>query len=513
MKFSQWTPKASTSRFFLILGATISVAVAAVDNDNAVMSSLLEAISPSPTGWSHSAHHCSKWTGVNCSSSGRVTTISLANLSLMGTLPSNLASLSELTHFNLKGNRFSGPLPSFANLSFLQEIFLDYNNFTSVPSHCFQGLTSLMVLTMDQNRNLAQWDFPIELTGSPSLVNLSMVSCNVRGTLPDIFGSFPNLHGLTLSHNYLTGVLPPSFAESGMQKLMLDNQKTKLVGTINVVSNMTKLSQVWLSGNYFSGQIPDLSKLDTLFDLQLQDNQFTGVVPSSLISIRSLRSVSLKNNLLQGPQPLFPPYVTIVDVVGIDSYCRDTPGRCDRQVEVLLEVARDLGYPSVLAKNWRGNDVCKDWTYVGCDSQGNITKVNFHKRHLDGRISPAFANLTELHKLWLNNNNLTGPIPESLTLLPHLQILNVSYNNLSGTVPKFQSTVDLITAGNPLMGNYTSSLKHNNETLSNGTPPVMPGINLCIAADVTGGELNIVPVKAVKGNRREFKLQQLLQLG
>ncbi|XP_062110073.1 receptor-like kinase TMK4 [Humulus lupulus] len=469
MKLSQLTSKASTSRFFLILAATI--AVAAVDNDDAVMSSLLEAISPAPTGWSHSADYCSEWKGVNCSSSGRVTTINLANLDLTGTLPSNLASLSELTHFNLQGNRFSGPLPSFANLSLLEEIFLDHNKFTSVPPGCFQGLTRLVDLTMDQNGDLSLWAFPIELTGSRSLVNLSMVSCKVNGSIPDIFfGSFPNLRNLNLSSNHLDGVLPPSFPESGIQKLSL-------------------------SHNYFTGPIPDLSKLETLSELQLQDNQFTGVVPSSLMSIRSLRKVSLMDNRLQGPRPSFPPYVTKVDVVGANSYCKDTAGPCDRQVDVLLEVARDLGYPSLLADSWRGNDVCKGWRYVKCDSQGkNVTVVSFHKRYFTGKISPAFANLTELQSLSLNDNKLTGPIPDSLTLLPRLQLLNVSYNNLSGTIPTFQSTVRLIITGNPLLGNHTSSLEHNGNS-SNGTSPDF------------SGESNINLVKAATGKGRDFMVK------
>ncbi|XP_060964080.1 receptor-like kinase TMK4 [Cannabis sativa] len=341
MKLSQFTP--TPSFFFLIFAATISVAGATIDNDAAVMSSLLKAISPAPTGWSHSTNYCSKWRGVCCSSTGRVTAINLPNLSLTGTLPSNLASLSQLTSLNLKGNCFSGQLPSFANHSVIQEIFLDHNKFASLPVACFQGLTDLRVLTMDNNLNLPQWDFPIELIESPNLVNLSMFNSHVKK----------------------------------------------------------------------------------------------------------------------------------VDILGTNSYCRDTLGPCDWQVMVLLEVAKDLGYPSMLADSWRGNDVCKGWNYVKCDSQEKkVEVVNFHKRHFSGKISAAFGKLTELRNLWLNDNNLIGSIPYELTLLPHLLLLNVSYNNLSGKIPKFNnSMVKLITIGNPLLlGNYSDG------TSSNGTAPVYTGI-------------------------------------
>ncbi|KAM6561991.1 hypothetical protein CsatB_021989 [Cannabis sativa] len=469
MKLSQFTPTPTPSFFFLILSATISVAGATVDNDAAVMSSLLKAISPAPTGWSHSTNYCSKWRGVCCSSTGRVTAINLPNLSLTGTLPSNLASLSQLTSLNLKGNCFSGQLPSFANHSVIQEIFLDHNKFASLPVACFQGLTDLRVLTMDNNLNLPQWDFPIEVIESPNLVNLSMVSCNLNGSIPEKFflSSFPNLQNLFLSSNFLNGVLPQTLPKSKIQKLCLCQ-------------------------NSFTGPIPNLSKLENLFDLQLNDNQFTGLVPISLISLPKLRSVSLKNNLLQGPLPQFNSHVKKVDILGTNSYCRDTLGPCDWQVMVLLEVAKDLGYPSKLADSWRGNDVCKGWNYVKCDSQEKkVEVVNFHKRHFSGKISAAFGKLTELRNLWLNDNKLIGSIPYELTLLPHLLLLNVSYNNLSGKIPKFNnSMVKLITIGNPLLlGNY------NDGTSSNATAPVYT---------VGGGGRNIKPIKVGTGKSRNF---------
>ncbi|QHO32964.1 Receptor-like kinase [Arachis hypogaea] len=61
---------------------------------------------------------------------------------------------------------------------------------------------------------------------------------------------------------------------------------------------MTQLSQLWLHKNQFTGGITDLSRCDSLFDLQLRDNKLTGVVPSSLMALPSLKNVSLDNNEL-----------------------------------------------------------------------------------------------------------------------------------------------------------------------------------------------------------------------
>ncbi|XP_062109251.1 receptor-like kinase TMK4 isoform X2 [Humulus lupulus] len=420
------------------------------------MSKLLAAISPAPKSWSSTADYCA-WKGIKCSNSGQVTAIYLRDMSLAGTLPSDLGTLSRLTTLSLQGNYFKGAFPSMANLSFLETIYLDSNNFTSIPSGCFQGLTSLQTLNISQNTNLGPWSFPAELTGSSRLATLYAGRCNLFGTIPDIFGSFPNLQDVSLSYNNLTGVLPSSFAGSGIRNIWLHNQQMGLSGTIEVLANMTSLYQVWLQKNQFTGPIPDLSHLDTLFDLQLRDNLLTGIVPTSLSSIPSLRNITLANNKLQGPMPSFPKSVTNVELDGTNSFCKDTPGPCDAQVTALLDVAGDLGYPTLLANSWKTNDACSDWSFVICDSDGNVITVNFQKQRFVGTISPAFANLTSLKNLYLNDNSLTGSIPKTLTLLPQLQVLDVSNNNLTGEIPTFPPRVKFTTTGNLLLGKTQGS--------------------------------------------------------
>ncbi|KAK7359320.1 hypothetical protein VNO77_01275 [Canavalia gladiata] len=432
---------------------TIIVSIVAAD-DAAVMSKLLKSLTQPPSGWSSSTPFC-QWKGVKCGSSNRVTSISLASQSLTGTLPSDLNSLSQLSSLSLQDNSLSGPLPSLANLSVLQSVYFDRNNFTSVPASAFASLTSLQTLSLGTNPNLAPWTLPTDLTSSPNLNTLDLASASLTGPLPDFFDQFPSLVSVRLSYNNLTGTLPNSLAASSIADLWLNNQDTGLSGSIAVLSNMTQLSQVWLHKNQFTGPIPDLSQCKGLFDLQLRDNQLTGLVPSSLMSLSSLKNVSLDNNELQGPVPAFAKGVKVT-LDGINSFCRDTPGPCDPRVMVLLRVAEAFGYPIRLASSWKGNDPCLGWSFVVCVA-GKIVTLNFAKQGFQGTISPAFANLTDLKNLYLNGNNLTGSIPESLTTLSQLATLDVSDNNLSGEVPKFPPTVKLVTAGNVLLGKSPGS--------------------------------------------------------
>nr|POF02700.1 receptor-like kinase tmk4 [Quercus suber] len=441
-------------------------------DDSAAMAKLLASFGTAPSGWSATTD-CCKWKNVNCDGSNRVTSISLASQSLTGILPSDLGTLTQLTTLSLQGNSLSGPLPSLANLTSLQKLYLDNNNFTSIPSGFFQGLISLQILSLSQNLDLAPWTISTELTQATSLVTFYASNANIIGSLPDIFGSFPSLQDLRLSYNNLNGTLPKSFGGSGIQNLWLNNQQNGLSGTIDVLSSMTQLSQVWLHKNQFTGPIPDLSNCTSLFDLQLRDNQFTGLIPASLMSIPSLRNVSLDNNVLQGPYPQFPSSVTNHTLGSINSFCKNTPGPCDPLVTTLLEIASAFGYPIKLANSWTGNNACTGWTFINCDSQGSIITINFAKQQFVGTISPVFAKLTSLRNLYLNDNNLTGSIPDALTNMTSLQVLDVSNNNLTGLIPKFGDSVKLTTTGNPLIGKNTPSSVSGGSSPSgsNGTSP------------------------------------------
>ncbi|KAI3511587.1 hypothetical protein L1887_18742 [Cichorium endivia] len=430
--------------FFLLLSFTAA-------DDAAVMQNFLTSLSPAPATWT-GTDFCS-WDGINCDKSSRVISINIASKSLTGTLPPDINQLSQLKNLAVQRNFLSGDLPTLANLTLLEEVTLDTNNFTSIPPDFFLGLTNLQNFSISFNLELSSWVLPETLSQNSNLQSFQASNANITGTIPDIFDSLLNLQNLRLSYNNLTGNLPPSFGGSQIQNLWLNNQLQGLSGTLDVLSSMTQLSEVWLQANDFTGAIPDLTNCTILVDLQLRDNQLTGLVPQSLTSLPKLENVAIQNNKFQGPLPVFQPRVKSDLGTDTNSFCLTTPGPCDPQVTALLEVAGALGYPMSLAQSWKNNDACQGWTFITCDSSGkNVTSVSFGKQKFSGTISPAFANLTSLRSISLNDNNLVGPIPKELTSLPNLQLLDVSNNNLSGDKPDFPQGVKFSFGGNPLLG-------------------------------------------------------------
>ncbi|XP_024029026.1 probable LRR receptor-like serine/threonine-protein kinase At1g67720 [Morus notabilis] len=86
--------------------------------------------------------------------------------------------------------------------------------------------------------------------------------------------------------------------------LTLNLTGMSLSGTLSPgIANMTALNSILLGNNRLSGTIPDLSSLKRLERLHLEDNQFSGEIPSSLGDIASLRELFLQNNNLTGDIP------------------------------------------------------------------------------------------------------------------------------------------------------------------------------------------------------------------
>lgn len=421
--------------------------------DADVMRILKNMINGSSTlDWSDS--DVCRWNHVQCNSAKRVTAIQIGNLNLQGTLPKELAKLSELQRFECQSNSLTGAFPLLPNS--LQYLIIFNNGFTSIPPDFFKGMTTLQEVRIDYNP-FPQWKIPDSLKDCAALQVFSAQNASLVGEIPDFFGKdgpFPGLTNLSLCFNQLVGGLPSSLSGSSIEFLLLNGQKsdTKLNGTLAVLQNMTSLKQIWAHGNAFTGPIPDLSNHDQLFDVSIRDNQLTGVVPSSLVNLPSLQVVNLTNNNLQGPMPEFKPGVR-VDMEGSNQFCTNEPGQpCSSLVNVLLSVAEPLGYPSRFALSWKGNDPCAgDWVGIVC-VRGNISVVNFQNMVLSGTISPSFASLTSVTKLLLSNNSLTGTIPSELTNMPLLQELDVSNNHLYGVVPAFRKDVNLKLGGNPDIG-------------------------------------------------------------
>ncbi|XP_021769626.1 receptor protein kinase TMK1-like [Chenopodium quinoa] len=390
-----------------------------------------------------------KWEFVFCSD-GRVTQIQAKNLGLKGTLPLDFNKLEMLSNLGLQNNELTGMIPSFNGLKELKFAYLDFNNFTSIPADFFDGLVSLQVMALDHNPNLNGsngWSLPVGLQDSAQLATLSLVSSNLVGPLPDYLGSLGSLTELRLSMNRISGGIPSSFNGSNLQTLWLNGQDGGgMTGTLDIVVTMESLSTVWLHGNQFSGVIPsNIGRLASLKKLNLNSNQLVGLIPAGLADME-LDQLDLNNNHFMGPIPEFKTKNVTYDS---NNFCQKTQGAlCAPEVMALIEFLGGLEYPSILSTSWSTNNPCVGWLGVICNDNKQVSVINLPNRGLNGTLSPSLGKLKSLEKIILDNNNITGQVPSNWTALKSLTTVDLSKNKLSPPWPKFSKNVKIVIDGN-----------------------------------------------------------------
>ena len=129
-----------------------------------------------------------QWHGVSTNQDGRVTSLTLADNGLAGSVPSSLGDLTDLRRLYLYDNRLRGSIPSsLSNLTDLEHLFLDANEFSgSIPSSLGR-LANLTAVGLSRN--------------------------GLAGRIPSSLGNLPNLGQLDLHHNRLTGEIPAALCQ------------------------------------------------------------------------------------------------------------------------------------------------------------------------------------------------------------------------------------------------------------------------------------------------------------
>ncbi|KAK8935683.1 putative inactive leucine-rich repeat receptor-like protein kinase [Platanthera zijinensis] len=194
---------------FLIFSAILPVA--SMTTDGLSLLALKAALSFDPDGvlnsWIDSDGDPCAWRSVSCRD-GRVSSISLANFSLEGYLPSELSLLSSLESISLPYNRFFGQIPSsIGEIRSLVSLDLSNNDFSGPVPFEIGQLESLVTLDLSSNR--LNGSLPPEIATLPRLTGVLNLSCNLfSGRIPPVYGDIPVSVSLDLRQNQLSGEIP-----------------------------------------------------------------------------------------------------------------------------------------------------------------------------------------------------------------------------------------------------------------------------------------------------------------
>jgi Leucine-rich repeat (LRR) protein len=202
--------------------------------------------------------------------------LDLYDNSLNGTIPSQIALMSKLTYLDLSGNRLNGTIPSEVELlTKLTWLLLNSNGLTgTIPSQI--GLLSNLY-TLALSSNSLRGKIPSQIALMSNLTYLDLVSNSLTGTIPSQIGLLSNLSGLDISFNSLRGKIPSQIALM-LNLTELSLWHNSLMGTIpSQLGSLTKLKVLELSGNSLTGTIPSqIALMSNLDFLLLYNNNFTG---------------------------------------------------------------------------------------------------------------------------------------------------------------------------------------------------------------------------------------------
>jgi Leucine-rich repeat (LRR) protein len=402
------------------------------------------------------------WFGITCDgTNSTVLNITQFQNNLVGTIPIELANLSNLKYLILNFNPLTGNIPAeLGKLSNLNALSLSATQLTG--------------------------NIPPELGNLSNLTELFITENQLTGTIPAELGNLSNLTRLFLGGKNLTGEIPPQLGNlTKLQDLYLIY--SQLIGNIPPeLGNLVNLKSLGLYSNKLSGAIPpQLGNLSNLVGIQVHGNQLSGSIPPELGNLSRLENLNLSLNLLTGSIP--PALGSLSNLKRLELHSNRFTGN----------IPMELGNLSNLTYLKLGFNQLEGSIPIEFGNLSNITYLDLSGNQLTGNIPPQLGQLSQLTGLQLSNNQLTGSIPPELGNLPVLELLTLHWNQLTGTIPpQLGSLTSLKLIGlnnNQLsgvipaeLGNLTNlvQLKINANRLSGTIPVSLTGLTALSVTDI-----------------------------
>ncbi|KAJ8764110.1 hypothetical protein K2173_005015 [Erythroxylum novogranatense] len=358
--------------------------------------------------------------------------IAITDNQIRGTIPYDVGlNFPYLIFFAFGGNRFYGSIPdSFGNASKLELIEIPDNNFVGQVPVTLANLKNLQELNFEHNslgsRSANDLAFLTSLKNCTNLEILGLSANNFGGVLPTSLTNLSSrLSLLYLGGNYFTGSIP-----AGLNKLVnlsgLVMQDNHLTGSIpSELGMLPNLQELYLGQNRLSSQFPSsIGNLSQLFNLHLDGNNFEGNFPSAIGNCQSLVELYASENKFSGTMPK-----EILSLPSLSKSLNLSWNSLTGHLPTEVGNMKQLNALDISANNLSGEIP----TTIGqCLS---MEKLYMNANFFRGSIPLSLASLKGFQELDLSRNNLIGEIPRDLQSLQFLSYLNLSFNDLDGEVP------------------------------------------------------------------------------
>ncbi|XP_077618915.1 insulin-like growth factor-binding protein complex acid labile subunit [Crocuta crocuta] len=367
----------------------------------------------------------------------------------------------------LDGNNFSSiPAAAFQNLSSLSFLNLQGSGLASLEPRALLGLQSLRHLHLERNqlRGLAARTF----LHTPGLASLGLsnnllgrvdeglfqglaglwglnLGWNSLAVLPDAaFQGLAGLRELVLAGNKLAYLQPPLFCGLGeLRELDLSRNALRSVKA-NVFVKLPKLQKLYLDHNLIAAVAPGaFLGMKALRWLDLSHNRLAGLLEDTFPGLLGLHVLRLSHNAIAGLRPRTFKDLHFLEELQLDhnriGLLPDRAFEGLRQLEVLalhhnrireVEAGAFAGLRSVAVMNLSGNCLraLPEQVFRGLG--------RLHSLHLEGSClgrvrAHAFAGLSGLRRLFLRDSGIAAVEEQGLWGLAELLELDLTANRLA----------------------------------------------------------------------------------
>ncbi|XP_048435730.1 probable leucine-rich repeat receptor-like protein kinase At1g35710 isoform X2 [Pyrus x bretschneideri] len=423
------------------------------------------------------------------SSFPNLTHFNLSGNDFYGPIPSEIDHVTELQYLNLRINGLSGTIPyQLSNLKKVRymDLGLNYFNNTDQDWSEFAGMPSLTYLAMSMQRDsLYHSEFPEFISQCRNLTFLDLSQNKLNGQIPHSIGQLRELQYLDLSYNSLNSSIPSELGLcTNLTHLFLASNQ--LNGELPLsLSNLNNLVKLSLANNHISGTIPPwIGQLRKLQYLDLSNNSLNSSIPLSIGQLRKLQYLDLSYNSLNSSIPLSIGQLRKLQYLDLsyNSLNSSIPlsiGQL-RKLQYL-----DLSYNSLNSSIPLSIGQLRELQYLDLSYNSlnssipselglctNLTHLFLASNQLNGELPLSLSNLNNLVKLSLANNHISGMIPPWIGQLRKLQCLNLSYNSLNSSIPSelglCTNLTHLSLSSNKLNGELPLSLSNLNNLVELG---------------------------------------------
>lgn len=430
------------------------------------------------SNWTSNTHFC-RWNGVTCTPKPpyRVMFLLLPDQNLAGQISSSLGNLTFLNWLVLSNNSFHGPIPILSRLQNLQYLLLGSNLLRGVIPDALTNCSNLVGLDLSDNSltgvipptigyltnldyinfegNTLSGGIPLGLGNITDLSVIDLSYNRLSGPIPNEFWQMPHISSLYLGVNNLSGGIPRTLNSSSLQQLSLASNNLGNTLPSNFGNALPELQILFLGNNTFEGHIPaSLGNATRLIQLDLSGNKFTGQIPDIFGRLSVLSFLSLEKNTLQASDnegwEFFDALTNCSSLNVLSLATNNLKGVIPNSIgnlsinltQLLMgenhlsgTVPSSVGkYTALIRLSLEANNITgtiDEW--IG--KLTNLQELNLRNNNLVGTIPPSIANLTGLFILAFDDNKFTGFIPSSLGNLQHMTHLNLSHNNFQGSIP------------------------------------------------------------------------------